>query len=372
MLIYLFCFGASIFFENMALKYKNSRVSFWIFTIVSISIIVIVSGCRDYTVGNDVNGYRNYHWIVACKSKNIISLIDKLDTEPLFSVLLFVTSRFTDDFHFFLALTQLIIISCIYFGAWQYREYISPSWILVIYYFLFYNESLNIMRQHIAMAIVFAGFSYVENNKYRKYLIFLLIAYLFHNSAIIAILPMLIHLILYDNKSKLKEKSLHLKIFIIIGVLFTLASIKPIYNLLSSFGILRSAYSYYLDKSEVISSNFILLLLFIEIVILSINHEYYSLADKSYDYYILNMYICFISFMLSPVIYLSSRLSNYLWIFNVILYSKMILRLTNEKSKLISEILTITICFVYWYRIYILSLSGNTYPYSSEILSKFF
>lgn len=54
---------------------------------------------------------------------------------------------------------------------------------LIIFMSLFYFESLNIMRQFLAIAILFYAFKYIQRKKLLRYLIWILIASLVHTSA---------------------------------------------------------------------------------------------------------------------------------------------------------------------------------------------
>lgn len=58
---------------------------------------------------------------------------------------------------------------------------------LIIYIALFYFDSLSTMRQAAAVAITFYAYKYIKSKQLVKYIIFCLIALLYHKSAIIAI-----------------------------------------------------------------------------------------------------------------------------------------------------------------------------------------
>ena len=58
---------------------------------------------------------------------------------------------------------------------------------LIIYIALFYFDSLSTMRQAASVAITFYAYKYIKNRQLFKYILFCLIAFLYHKSAIIAI-----------------------------------------------------------------------------------------------------------------------------------------------------------------------------------------
>lgn len=55
---------------------------------------------------------------------------------------------------------------------------------MLVFFLLFYNTSLNMMRQWIAMAILFMAFSYLILGERKIYYILTLVACLFHTSAV--------------------------------------------------------------------------------------------------------------------------------------------------------------------------------------------
>lgn len=65
----------------------------------------------------------------------------------------------------------------------------SVDWFesIVIYIALFYFDSLSIMRQAASSAITFYAYKYIKRKQLFKYILFCLIAFLYHKSAIIAI-----------------------------------------------------------------------------------------------------------------------------------------------------------------------------------------
>ena len=77
----------------------------------------------------------------------------------------------------------------------QYKD-ISISVAYVVYVHIFFTASLNIVRQYIAVAIVFWGIKFIFENKFLKYLSVVLVAMMIHRSAFI-ILPFYF---LWDHK----------------------------------------------------------------------------------------------------------------------------------------------------------------------------
>ena len=58
---------------------------------------------------------------------------------------------------------------------------------LMIYFCLFYLESLSILRQAVALAVVLYGYKYIKSKEFVKYSLCCIVAFLYHKSALIAL-----------------------------------------------------------------------------------------------------------------------------------------------------------------------------------------
>lgn len=63
----------------------------------------------------------------------------------------------------------------------------APLWLtMLLYQLYYYNLSLNLMRQGLAMAFVFWAFKYVEQRQLKWFIVCALISYFFHKTGLIA------------------------------------------------------------------------------------------------------------------------------------------------------------------------------------------
>ena len=92
---------------------------------------------------------------------------------------------------------------------------------MLVFYYLFYNTSLNMMRQWIAMAILFMAFSYLILEEKKKYCILTLVACLFHTSAILGFAILIVYVYCTKKREyikianfKLDESMAPIKIFV--------------------------------------------------------------------------------------------------------------------------------------------------------------
>ena len=152
-----------------------------IYSFVAISIMIVLVGLRHSSIGNDTGGYiRVFDNIRAAPEFSL-----KLTRfEPGFTVIVKVITLFFQDaqamLFIFAAFTILTIWRMIRLNS-------SIEWlsIFLLFSLRFCFGYMNTVRQSLAMAIVCLAYEYVKKRKLLKFIIIMLIATLFHTSAII-------------------------------------------------------------------------------------------------------------------------------------------------------------------------------------------
>src|SRR5699024_3073697 len=113
-----------------------------------------------------------------------------------------------------------------------------------IYFMYYYIETFNIVRQAIAMSIIFYSFKYIIlNRKFSLYVFWIFIAFLFHKASVIALAY---YFIPFDFE-KIKKNflwSIVLIVFMSFGFL-TLIFPNLLFQLLSALPIVRDYVSLY-------------------------------------------------------------------------------------------------------------------------------
>ena len=85
----------------------------------------------------------------------------------------------TQGYSAWLFLMQLSGIVPIFIVAKKNKSY-APIWcFLFVYFMMFFNSSLNIIRQSVAAACMLAAFVFFNENKYTKTILICLIAFIF-------------------------------------------------------------------------------------------------------------------------------------------------------------------------------------------------
>ncbi|MGD9678797.1 MAG: EpsG family protein [Vulcanibacillus sp.] len=203
----------------------------------------------------------------------------------------------------------------------KYSKDIALSFILLIaldyYYF-----SLTGLRQAIALAIIFYSWRYIESNQNIKFIVFVLIASMFHISALIALI------ILFLKNKKFKIQKLVLIPIIIIVMYFITPLIVVVLN-----QFLPTNYQFYINSRITLNlSGF-----FIQLVILIFAYLFSSdilKKDKSNNILFNILYIGLFLQLLATFLFAEFfRISYYFSVFALILVPNVIA--TSKSNRLV-------------------------------------
>lgn len=350
----------------LADKTYKYKILFVFFSISSILPLILMAGYRDSTIGTDTLAYPQ-QTLDYLQANSYLSLTDyfNLLVEPLY-VFLAELSVYLGGYNLttLLFLQHTIIIVAFYFSFIKLRKDM-PIWIgMTMFCFLFYNMSLNMQRQMIAISLMFLATTYLINHKICKSMIFFIVAFFFHKTAIVAIL---ILLAFYIRNIKWCKYSILICIIVLMGYSMFLSVIVSIsyfskyiiYQQNENYGsffsitefLTRILFLYLLFKIKIKRNNDILskcvFCLFICESILNLTQIYSAFVGRI-GYGLFALYC-----MILPS-----------WVF---CYKDHI----SGKVKTRKVVTTISLLFIVltWWYVYINSNAGETYPYSSRILN---
>lgn len=186
---YLIVFGISIIATYCAERSVYKSFTFYIFSCLAIVPLVLLSAFRDVSVGTDTHNYvYMFQNAVEYNHNFLIYMLLHPTFEPGFLFYNFIIAQIFSNVETYYIITYGIIVGLVYASAIKLKEYVSSHIFMLVFLFLFFSDSLNIMRQYIAVAFVIwaAANLFEENNK--KYIFWTIIAFLFHTSAIISII----------------------------------------------------------------------------------------------------------------------------------------------------------------------------------------
>lgn len=356
-IVYILILAVSIIDLSIGIKQANQiRIVLLLFCG---SLILLIAGLR-WDVGTDWSNYQGYYSFL--KILPIFQSGFEVGYE-LFAR--FIHSFFPDNYTAMLFSTALIIILFTYTNTLRY----SPFPIFSI--FLLFSYSINSSgfgyRQDIAIAILFWSFQFIEKRKLILFVITIVIAMTFHQTAI-AFLPAY-----WIYKIKWKALPIMIVLGCLIIFLIGLSNINTIINAFGTDMIVEKTQIYKTQSTEELAlsvgGNPLLILIKAIIsrslfILLSIWFVSYS-ADKKDDKYngIVNIIIVglLLFSILSSISLVFSRISRYYDIFQILLlplaYSK-----ANGKYKYIILLIIILYSIVKFISI-IFTSKGIYIPY---------
>lgn len=146
------------------------------------SLLSFVAGFRAYSVGIDTMEYVRH-------IKGILRYGQSWGYGEIgFQALVFLAYRLTGSYSGVLVFCALITNFLIILRLWDFREIAAFPWMVATYYIAFFFDTMNMMRQYVAVAIVFYATRFIERKKYVPFLAFICVSTLFHKSGFVGVL----------------------------------------------------------------------------------------------------------------------------------------------------------------------------------------
>lgn len=366
-MIYIIVFLLSVVFTYLASRIRG-RFALFFLSVLALLFPVLLAGFRNPTVGTDTQNYLTFFDIAIGQSslKNYIDSVPEIEIG--YVVLTYLAAKITIFSQVYLIIVSAVIIIPVYMAAFNLKNKLSPAMVMGVFYLLFYNESLNLMRQYLAMGFILLAVSYLILNKKILYIIVMGIAISFHTTALLA-LPIYFIPRLVASKPIGKNALLYIIVSIII-IAFVMGG-----NWMGvGFGIkLNDRQLSYIENSAssaISMSTFIVYFaVFFVLFMKSINQRQLNYIVDFYTVMSLMALSLLLTSLFSHTFY---RLSL---IFSVIccLSIPSICSRTNNNIVLkpYSKGVTVTLLllfFSYWYFSVVLRGSNETYPYNSILL----
>ena len=161
----------------------NKTATTNVFLGLATAVLIFVSGFR-YFVGTDFGAYYKF---MESSSQDWLLNLKNLD-EPGFPILGTIIKLFTTDGAAFIFITAAFTVASILAITFKYTD----TYLLSALLFMFtgvWHGSFNGVRQFFAAAIICLGHRFILDKKIFKYMLCVFIAFLFHKSAIIMVVP---------------------------------------------------------------------------------------------------------------------------------------------------------------------------------------
>ena len=365
-MIYLICFFVSVFFAYLASRAGN-KATFITFSIVSIAVTVTLAGLRDYSIGVDTMNYlqMDLYWEGAVTARSLGEYLRNYfaggGKEPLFALFMGVIAQTTGSYRAFLFLSQVFLIGCVYTGAYRLKEHADPVLTLLLFYLLYYNYTFNAIRQYMSLAVLFAATRDMEERRTLRYLIYVVIAALIHNTSILgAALPILF--MMTNDTRRLKKVSLTRRLILCGLMVGAVYSFDPIARMLIRFGVLSSKYLVYLNSQSNASFLASRLFLLLEMCVLVVFIRPFRKNNKSADYYFFCSIAFLLLFQLSTAIRTGARIARFFSLPNITTLG-MLGRCVKGNKRIVVTAGIVFVVLVYWLYTYAITNYSHTYPY---------
>lgn len=371
MLFYIGIFAICTIAAIINGKLKNEKEK-RIFEISVLLLLCIISGTRYNLGGTDYFVYKKAYSVVPMiRDFNFANIQNVYGTFGMEKGYLFLNSLVKTmglNFYGFTLLHSVTFYSCMYIGLKRYTKNFNYFLVVFLYKMFFYDTFIS-MRQSISMAIFFIAVQFIEKRKPIKYFALCILAFLFHNSAII-LFPLY-----FINRIKISKKAF--KIINIIGIIFLVLNITGIF-VFNPSGIVNKIFNGnqnamekaegYFDTNEKIS---IIHTLEYYLIAIIIYFNYDSIQNKNeHSNLILNMFVIlmFIFTVMRGFVIITRIKDYFLWTYPIILYY--LIENRKVKEKYLIAILSCIVC-LYGYIRYINSFdNGGLMPYNSYLNDK--
>lgn len=338
-------------------KYGNKINKVLIF--LSIAILTLLAAFRDQTIGVDVRGYALYSFREAesvTDWNGFISYHINTVLEIGYRYLVFICAKLFHSLNGVLFGTALLVNGGVIIGLYRVRKHIPISFAVLAYCFLFYQETYNVMRQWIAMAIIIFGLVYIYERKLIRYIIIVAVAFLFHKTAIMG-------LALYAIAELIRKKhSAKRQILIVMAVLLCVTNFSVIVNLLIKNGLIDNRYVYYTIGNALAFSWQMTIVRVPPIIVSFILYKSMSNKDELHKVWFLFLIIDLIISQLHSIMDFAQRIGCYFTIAQMFEMS-LAVSVGDRKQRTFLKTGVLLFIIMYWYVYYIYFNFGNTYPY---------
>ncbi|MBR5570615.1 MAG: EpsG family protein [Oscillospiraceae bacterium] len=379
MAVYLLGFALSL--ALIAIAQKKRTAVFWILSAIALLIPCLIAGLRARHIGTDVmvyvkqlthsaiisddlGEYFRTYWYYSWKNVYV------QEYDLGFSFLVYVVGRLTNNLGCVLFAIQAIMVIPIYLALSRNRKQF-PIWIgMLVYYLFFYNTTLNMMRQWVAMAFLLLAFQLLSEKKVWLTALFTVVAFLFHTTSVIAIPLYGVYWLLrrvegvqfVQNRLRI---SAPMMVVMGLGILSVVAlfCMPLIIKILGLIGL--SKFNNYLegDKMRIVFTQIVLRLPLFCLLIL--NWRDLSRKTKLAPFFAAMLVFDTVASQLVSIDAMAFRIANYFALFQILWLPPVCSCHRNRGVRVISTILLVGYCLVYWYFIYVMELRHETYPYVS-------
>lgn len=318
-MIYIFIFSLTglLIYQSEYYEKKHKKILSDLIAIAAVLTISTFAGLRDISVGTDVEYYlvKHFNWASMFKGRMweyVVYLTTFEEVEPIYAFVQYIGYHIFHKVNFVLFILSFITHTFIYFGIKKKENEISVSFGWIIYCFIYFNTSLNIVRQSCAVAILFyIVMCYTQNERsVKKNFVLIIVAMGFHRSTIFVIGILLLLIWSYSGRNNILKRVLRGAICIFPFIL------RFFFATIANFSFLPLKYQVYFSELNLGQSSLLMdmiIYLMPTVVLVYLMYEHRGNNDKDIKLF-MSMALISISCCVATNL-LISRVSHYFVIF---------------------------------------------------------
>ena len=376
MLIYLAGFAAST--ALIAIAEKKKTKYFILLSVLALLIPCLISALRASFIGTDTTVYLKPLTHAAINADNIREFFRTYwfysyknvyvdGYEIGFSLLVYFAAKSTASMIAVQFAVAAAIIVPIYLTLARNRKHI-PLWLgMLVFYLFFFNSTLNLMRQWVAMSFLMLAFAFMTERKWGGTIILSIVSALFHLSSVLGFAVFAIYWLLHLMRNKQVAlgswmvSGKMVMVSLLFGFSFLLIlNLDLALKLMEAVGFNR--FSHYLkgDQIRLMPMQLLLRLPLIALVLLN----WKDFGKHPMAPFMMAMILLDVTAaqLISVDVY-SFRIGYYFTVYLLLGLPMLYSSIQCPTRRTITTVLLILYLLVYWYYNNILQLRHQTYPY---------
>lgn len=386
MLIYLIVFALSILLIYCSEKFSSKSWIRKISVFGALAMPTLLAGLRANSIGTDTISYLVPIFDNAQTAKNFaqfqgsqfvyhFSNTTVSEYEIGFTTLVYIVTKLFGNLCVLQTIIAGSIIGLVYAALNKWKRDV-PVWFgMAVFYFMYFNGTMNLMRQWMAMSILLLGLQYIFGRK-KKFFLYVLAACLFHKSALLGIVFYVLYYFIKDHKKQSKKKNKKRYVLklnrrqvsltdLMVGLVFVTATVAilfvnklvtPVLNLLG-----LSRYQYYLSGIFKFMPNQVILRIPI-LILLILGRKEFKKKYLGANFFIAMILLDLVVSQLAGITSNSWRISVYFSMFSIISIPALYKCTRRISQKLTGSIMMVYL-LVYWIYFFVLMGTHATVPY---------
>ena len=350
LIFYIILFSISTYLIFLSSK-TDKKARKKVFASLGLAIPILISALR-YNVGTDFSTYVDMYNAIKNSNINIV--------EGLFSFVCKIGIALGNVQYMF-AIYSILTIIFIYKALEYNKDRYSISLCFFLYLFFYFATSFNLIRQALAVAIVFYSYRYLTEKNLKKFIFWVLIASLAHKTALV-FLPL--YFIVPKNKEKISKTQVVQVISIMIIIMIVL-NFDALLQYITNFNMFEK-YTIYTNSVQAENKSLILKLFLLSIFL------YFMKQLKAYEgknniyiiLYIIGVILEFTGFF-SPFI---KRIAMYFTISDIYLIS-CLPKIFNKKDRNIILLAIISYAIIFFTIYFYIKEQSNVIPYTTILMN---